>query len=77
MPASALQTWTLKPEPSGWACKSKTSGPRVQTPPKVEFVARFRIAGRAVRLHERSRFVCEGGRWFYVERRSVSRIFNL
>ena len=33
---------------------------------EVEFVARFRVGGRAVRLHERSRFVCEDGRWFYV-----------
>jgi len=30
----------------------------------VEFVARYRVAGRAVRLHETSRFVREGGRWF-------------
>ncbi|MBS7777300.1 YchJ family metal-binding protein [Acidovorax sp. CCYZU-2555] len=34
---------------------------------EVEFVARYRIAGRAVRLHERSRFVREQGRWFYVD----------
>ena len=34
---------------------------------EVEFVARHRIAGRAVRLHERSRFVRAGGRWFYVD----------
>lgn len=34
---------------------------------EVEFVARYRVGGRAVRLHERSRFVCEGGRWFYVD----------
>ena len=34
---------------------------------EVEFVARYRLAGRAVRLHERSRFVREGGRWFYVD----------
>ena len=33
----------------------------------VEFVARYRVAGRAVRLHETSRFVREGGRWFYVD----------
>ncbi len=33
----------------------------------VEFVARYRVGGRAVRLHETSRFVREGGRWFYVE----------
>lgn len=35
---------------------------------EVEFVARLREAsGRAVRLHERSRFVREGGRWFYLD----------
>ena len=34
---------------------------------EVEFVARFRVGGKAVRQHERSRFVCEGGRWFYVD----------
>lgn len=33
----------------------------------VEFVARYRVAGRAVRLHERSRFVYEAGRWYYVD----------
>ena len=34
---------------------------------EVEFVARYREAGRGVRIHERSRFVREGGRWFYVD----------
>jgi SEC-C motif-containing protein len=34
---------------------------------EVEFVARSRLAGRGHRLHERSRFVCEDGRWFYVD----------
>lgn len=33
----------------------------------VEFVARYKIGGRAYRLHETSRFVCEEGRWFYVD----------
>lgn len=33
----------------------------------VEFVARYRIGGRGHRLHEISRFVREGGRWFYVD----------
>lgn len=33
---------------------------------EVEFVARYRVAGKAVRLHERSCFVLEAGRWFYV-----------
>jgi len=34
---------------------------------EVEFVVRMRVAGKAVRLHEHSRFVHEGGRWFYVD----------
>jgi len=34
---------------------------------EVEFVARFRVGGKAVRQHERSRFVREDGRWFYVD----------
>jgi len=38
----------------------------------VEFVARFKVGGRAHRLHERSRFVREAGpdgalRWFYLD----------
>jgi SEC-C motif-containing protein len=34
----------------------------------VEFIARFRVGGgSASRLHERSRFVREGGRWYYVD----------
>lgn len=33
----------------------------------VEFIARYRIQGRAQRLHETSRFVREDGLWFYVD----------
>lgn len=32
----------------------------------VEFVARYKIGGRAHRMHETSSFVREAGRWFYV-----------
>lgn len=46
-----------------------------ETHAEVEFVARYRVTGpaaiagggRAVRLHERSRFVRELGRWLYVD----------
>ncbi len=38
----------------------------------VEFIARYKVNGRAQRLHEISRFVREGGRWFYVEGDSKS-----
>ncbi len=34
---------------------------------EVEFVARSRVGGRATRLHERSRFVREGGHWYYLD----------
>ena len=34
---------------------------------EVEFVARSRVGGRGDRLHERSRFVREAGRWYYVD----------
>ena len=34
---------------------------------EVEFVARYKINGRAHRMHETSRFVNEGGRWYYVD----------
>jgi SEC-C motif-containing protein len=33
----------------------------------VEFVARYKVNGRAHRLHEVSRFVREQGRWFYLD----------
>lgn len=34
---------------------------------QVSFVARSKRAGRAHRLQETSRFVCEAGRWYYVD----------
>jgi SEC-C motif-containing protein len=33
----------------------------------VEFVARYKVRGRAYRLHELSHFMREGERWFYVD----------
>ena len=33
----------------------------------VEFVARFKVAGKAHRMHEVSRFVRESGRWVYLD----------
>lgn len=34
---------------------------------RVEFVARYKVGGRAHRLHELSRFLRENGRWYYVD----------
>jgi len=33
---------------------------------EVEFVARYKLDGRARRLHENSRFLKQDGRWFYL-----------
>ena len=33
----------------------------------VEFIARFKVGGQVQHLHEISRFVREGGQWFYVD----------
>ena len=39
---------------------------------EVEFIARSRVSNAAaVRQHERSRFVREGGRWFYVDGNTI------
>lgn len=71
-----LATWhpSTRPEALDFDVGAKWLGLQVRahraTGPdaaEVEFVARWRVTGRAVRLHERSRFVREGGRWFYVD----------
>ena len=72
-----LQTWhpstrpeSLEPDPPGlrWLglqIKSRTSIDATHA--SVEFVARSKLGGRAHRLHETSRFVCENGRWYYLD----------
>ncbi|MBI5862229.1 MAG: hypothetical protein HZB64_08645 [Rhodocyclales bacterium] len=51
----------------GLDVKSRQAADAEDTAASVEFVARYRVGGRAVRLHEVSRFVCEAGRWYYVD----------
>lgn len=45
---------------------TEAGGP-VDTQGVVEFVARYKLGGRARRLHERSRFERLQGRWVYVD----------
>ncbi len=68
-----LSTWhrSTRPEtasmntdpPSKWlslkiiACENDT----------VEFIARYKVQGKAYRLHEKSRFVYEDGQWYYID----------
>lgn len=42
----------------------------------VEFVARYKVGGKAERLRERSRFVREGGRWLYLDGDSPSAVIT-
>ena len=45
---------------------------------QVEFIARQKSAGEAaLRLHETSRFVLEGGRWYYIDGRQHVKVPNL
>jgi SEC-C motif-containing protein len=46
----------------------RTGGGMLDSVGTVEFTARYRMGpGRAGEQHERSRFVREGGRWFYLD----------
>lgn len=38
----------------------------------VEFVARYKVNGKAQRMHEISRFVKQQGRWFYIDGQMVA-----
>ena len=71
-----LATWHASTRPSDLALQPATQWLGLQVRAhhvvdaehaEVEFVARYRDGGRATRLHERSRFVREQGRWFYVD----------
>lgn len=71
-----LQTWHPSTRPATLELDAATQwlGLEVKahavvdaTHSEVEFVARYKNQGRATRLQERSRFVLEAGRWFYVD----------
>jgi SEC-C motif domain protein len=72
-----LATWhpSRRPESVLFASNQKWLGLRIvdarvtgEATGEVEFIARSRASNAAaVRHHERSRFVRESGRWFYVD----------
>jgi SEC-C motif-containing protein len=72
-----LATWhpTTRPDSVPFGKNVKWLGLRIvatrvtgNASAEVEFVARSRASNAsAVRHHERSRFVLEGGKWFYVD----------
>jgi SEC-C motif-containing protein len=70
-PAERLQWLGLEVKSALRLRQRKANLPETSDSDTVEFVARYKIAGRAHRLHEVSRFVREHGagaaRWFYVD----------
>ena len=67
--AYLLATWHAGIEPGTRWLGLEVKSQRIvdDTHAQVEFVARYRIAGRGMRLAETSRFVRESGRWYYVD----------
>ena len=51
----------------GLSIKSTEAGTPADNTGVVEFVARFKIAGKGHRLHERSRFEKIEGCWYYLD----------
>ena len=77
--AYLLQTWhpsnrppqlNLASEPVKWLglkIIAAQAGQVEDATGTVEFVARYKVNGKAQRLAEKSRFVKEQGRWFYLD----------
>jgi SEC-C motif domain protein len=67
-PSTRPATLELEPATKWLGLEVRAHRPIDADHAQVEFVARCRVGGgRAVRLHERSRFVREDGRWYYVD----------
>lgn len=71
--AYILSTWHHSTRPqtlpvdSGPACKWLGLEVIDSDDNSVEFIARYKLQGKAYRLHEKSRFVCEDGQWYYID----------
>ena len=76
--AYLLATWHLRTRPSrvrfdaeqrwlGLSIKSTAGGLPSDDDGEVEYVARYKIAGKGYRLHERSRFKKIEGIWYYLD----------
>lgn len=55
-----------KQEPYKWTGLNVIAHHQERQTATVEFIAKFKVHGRAEKMHEISRFVFEDGQWFYV-----------
>lgn len=66
--ASTRPTDTVSDDAVKWIGLKIVQAPQAEgDAAAVEFIARYKIGGRAYRMHETSRFVREDGRWYYVD----------
>ena len=57
----------VPPQPQWLGLALKTHTPQDESHATVEFVARYKLNGRAFKIHETSRFERVDGRWLYVD----------
>lgn len=78
LPEYLLRTWHPSTRPATLVLEegvrwyrldilSRSRGGMLDTEGAVEFTASYRVDGISGRQHETSRFVREGGRWYYVD----------
>lgn len=67
LPSTCPADLTLEPGVKWLGLEVRSHSVLDDTHAEVEFVARSRLDGRGQRLHERSRFVKQAGRWLYVD----------
>ena len=66
-PASRPELDRFKQESCKWIGLTILEEHVAERSATVEFVAKYKINGRAEQMHEISNFVLEGGAWFYVD----------
>jgi SEC-C motif domain protein len=57
---------TILQQPCKWIGLNVLAYQENQQTATVEFIAKYKVGGRAEKMHEISRFVFEDGRWLYV-----------
>jgi SEC-C motif-containing protein len=74
-PETRPATLHLTPEQKwlGLKVRNAAAGAPDDSNGSVEFVARYKVAGKGYRLHEKSRFVRLDERWVYLDGEQVSR----
>jgi SEC-C motif-containing protein len=68
---ASTEAWSKRSEWLGLEILSRHAGGPDDDEGEVEFVARFRVAGKEQRHHERARFRKRNGRWIYADGKEI------